>query len=86
MSDIQHGPLLARAPDRIPETISGNAYTPLAGWMRCGPPRRAIKANFAGRARFNREADLAATLFYTDNVGVHDRGEFAGQLWIPWTM
>jgi serine/threonine protein kinase len=34
------------------------------------------------RARFNREADLAATLFHPHIVGVHDRGEFDGQLWI----
>src|SRR5271156_206457 len=34
------------------------------------------------RARFNREADLAATLFHPHIVGVHDRGEFEGQLWI----
>ena len=34
------------------------------------------------RERFNREADLAATLFHPHIVGVHDRGEFDGQLWI----
>jgi serine/threonine protein kinase, bacterial len=34
------------------------------------------------RERFNREADLAATLFHPNIVGVHDRGEFDGQLWI----
>src|ERR1700758_2382286 len=34
------------------------------------------------RIRFNREADLAATLFHPNIVGVHDRGEFHGQLWI----
>jgi serine/threonine-protein kinase len=34
------------------------------------------------RARFNREADLAATLFHPHIVGVHDRGEFDSQLWI----
>jgi serine/threonine-protein kinase len=34
------------------------------------------------RARFHREADLAATLFHPHIVGVHDRGEFEGQLWI----
>ena len=32
--------------------------------------------------RFNREAELAATLFHPNIVGVHDRGEFDGQLWI----
>jgi hypothetical protein len=34
------------------------------------------------RARFIREADLAASLFHPHIVGVHDRGEFHGQLWI----
>ena len=34
------------------------------------------------RARFNREADLAAALYNPHIVGVHDRGEFQGQLWI----
>ena len=32
--------------------------------------------------RFHREADLAATLFHPHIVGVHDRGESEGQLWI----
>ena len=34
------------------------------------------------RERFNREAELAATLYNPHIVGVHDRGEFDGQLWI----
>src|SRR5271156_2961985 len=34
------------------------------------------------RGRFNREADLAATLYHPHIIGVHDRGEFDGQLWI----
>ena len=34
------------------------------------------------RARFNREAELAATLWHPHIVGVLDRGEFEGQLWI----
>lgn len=34
------------------------------------------------RARFNREAELAATLYNPHIVGIHDRGESAGQLWI----
>ena len=34
------------------------------------------------RARFNREADLASTLWHPHIVGVHDRGEHDGQLWI----
>ncbi len=34
------------------------------------------------RARFEREADIAATLWHPHIVGVHDRGEFDGQLWI----
>ena len=34
------------------------------------------------RHRFTREADIAATLWHPHIVGVHDRGEFEGQLWI----
>jgi serine/threonine-protein kinase len=34
------------------------------------------------RARFVREADLAAGLWHPHIVGVHDRGEFDDQLWI----
>ncbi|UCA22917.1 serine/threonine-protein kinase PknH/PknJ [Mycobacterium kansasii] len=34
------------------------------------------------RARLNREADLASTLWHPHIVGVHDRGEVDGQLWI----
>jgi serine/threonine protein kinase len=34
------------------------------------------------RARFNREADLASTLWHPHIVGVHDRGEEDDQLWI----
>jgi serine/threonine protein kinase, bacterial len=34
------------------------------------------------RERFNREADLASTLWHPHIVGVHDRGEADGQLWI----
>lgn len=34
------------------------------------------------RQRFNREADLAASLYNEHIVGIHDRGEYDGQLWI----
>ena len=34
------------------------------------------------RTRFIREADLASTLWHPHIVGVHDRGEANGQLWI----
>ncbi|ORW28677.1 serine/threonine-protein kinase [Mycobacterium palustre] len=42
----------------------------------------AVTADPEFRERFNREADLAATLWHPHIVGVHDRGEFNGQLWI----
>jgi serine/threonine protein kinase, bacterial len=42
----------------------------------------AITVDREFRERFNREADLAATLWHPHIVGVHDRGEFNGQLWI----
>ncbi len=34
------------------------------------------------RERSIREAELAGTLWHPNIVGVHDRGEFDGQLWI----
>lgn len=44
------------------------------------PARVSADPNF--RERFNREADLAASLWHPHIVGVHDRGEYDGQLWI----
>ena len=44
------------------------------------PP--ALTANAGYRYRFNREADLASSLVHPNIVGIHDRGEFNGQLWI----
>ncbi|WP_197382625.1 serine/threonine-protein kinase [Mycolicibacterium mengxianglii] len=41
-----------------------------------------MSADAAFRERFSREADLAAALFHPHIVGVHDRGEYNGQLWI----
>jgi serine/threonine-protein kinase len=34
------------------------------------------------RQRFNREADIAASLWHPHIVEVHDRGELDGRLWI----
>ena len=41
-----------------------------------------LTANDEFRQRFNREADLAASLYNEHTVGIHDRGEYEGQLWI----
>jgi serine/threonine-protein kinase len=53
------------------------------------PRQNALKVLPAGvsadddyRARFIREADLASKLWHPNIVGVHDRGEYNGQLWI----
>lgn len=43
---------------------------------------RHLTADDEFRQRFNREADLAASLYNEHIVGIHDRGEFDGQLWI----
>jgi hypothetical protein len=43
---------------------------------------RELTANDEFRQRFNREADLAANLYHEHIVGIHDRGEYQGQLWI----
>jgi hypothetical protein len=44
--------------------------------------RADLSADDEYRQRFHREADLAAALWHPHIVGVHDRGEFDGQLWI----
>jgi serine/threonine-protein kinase len=41
-----------------------------------------VSADSEYRARFNREADLASTLWHPHIVSVHDRGGYDGQLWI----
>jgi serine/threonine protein kinase len=41
-----------------------------------------VSADREFRARFDREADLASALYHQHIVGVHDRGECDGQLWI----
>src|SRR6516225_10775420 len=43
---------------------------------------RDLSADASFRERFHREADLASTLWHPHIVGVHDRGEYDGQLWI----
>lgn len=42
----------------------------------------AMSADPEFRARFNREAELVGSLYNPHIVGIHDRGEFNGQLWI----
>jgi serine/threonine-protein kinase len=42
----------------------------------------AITADSNFRERFQREADLAGSLWHPNIVAVHDRGEFDGHLWI----
>lgn len=44
--------------------------------------RSGVSADDEYRQRFEREADIAATLWHPHIVGVHDRGEHDGQLWI----
>jgi serine/threonine-protein kinase len=41
-----------------------------------------ISADPEYRERFNRESDLAAALWHPHIVGLHDRGEFDGRLWL----
>lgn len=41
-----------------------------------------VSADGEYRERFEREADIAATLWHPHIVGVHDRGDVEGQLWI----
>jgi len=41
-----------------------------------------LTADHEYRQRFSREADVAAELWHPHIVGIHDRGEFEGQLWL----
>ena len=41
-----------------------------------------VSADSEYRQRFNREADIAATLWHPHIVGVHDRGDVKGKIWI----
>src|SRR6201993_566527 len=41
-----------------------------------------LTADDDSRQRFGREADIAAELWHPHIVGIHDRGEFEGQLWL----
>jgi serine/threonine-protein kinase len=41
-----------------------------------------VAADPSFRERFLREADLASTLWHPHIVGVHDRGDYEGRLWI----
>src|ERR1700754_5045424 len=41
-----------------------------------------VSADPSYRERFNREAQNAATLSHPNIVGIYDRGEYEGQLWI----
>ena len=59
---------------------------PAATRSRCCP--RPCRADNEYRQRFNREADIAATLWHPHIVGVHDRGEStarSGSRWTTWT-
>src|SRR3954469_11490786 len=44
--------------------------------------RPEVSADAENRERFNREADMAASLWHPHIVGVHDRGDTGGRLWI----
>jgi serine/threonine-protein kinase len=46
----------------------------------------ALTVNDEYRQRFNREADIAATLWHPHIVEVHDRGELEGPTWIAMDM
>ncbi|MGV7852524.1 protein kinase, partial [Mycobacterium kansasii] len=41
-----------------------------------------VSADPEYRQRFAKEADIAASLWHSHVVAVHDRGEHKGQLWI----
>jgi serine/threonine-protein kinase len=44
--------------------------------------RKDVSADDEFRVRFNREADMVARLYHPNIVGIHDRGDVDGQLWI----
>lgn len=44
--------------------------------------RKDVSADEEFRVRFNREAEMVARLYHPNIVGIHDRGDADGQLWI----
>src|ERR1700720_1071000 len=64
----------------------GEVYLAEHPRLPCRDPLKVLPADVSAdpeyRARFNREADLASTLWHPHIVSVHDRGEHEGQLWI----
>jgi serine/threonine-protein kinase len=52
------------------------------GWeaLKVLPPEMSMDGEF--RRRFHQETAVLANLFHPHIVGVHDRGEFEGQLWV----
>lgn len=60
--------------------LAQHSRLPRRDALKLLPPEWSADAEY--RARFTREADLASTLWHPNIVGVHDRGEADGQLWI----
>ncbi|CAM3661109.1 protein kinase domain-containing protein [Tsukamurella ocularis] len=60
--------------------VARHPRLPRSDALKVLAPQFAADAHY--RARFEREADLAATLTHPAIVTVHDRGEFEGRLWI----
>ena len=60
--------------------LAAHPRLPREDALKVLPPQTSADEEY--RARFTREADLAASLWHPHIVGVHDRGEFEGRLWI----
>ncbi|WP_019200946.1 serine/threonine-protein kinase [Tsukamurella sp. 1534] len=60
--------------------VARHPRLPRSDALKVLAPQFAADAHY--RARFEREADLAAALAHPAIVMVHDRGEFEGRLWI----
>ena len=60
--------------------LASHPRLPRLDALKVLPPDLTADAEF--RARFEREAELAAGLSHPNIVGIHDRGEQDGQFWI----
>ncbi len=60
--------------------LAAHPRLPREDALKVLPPEATADPQY--RERFEREAELAAGLSHPHIVGIHDRGEFAGQFWI----
>src|ERR1700712_4787902 len=71
---------------QLGEGVNGTVYLTAHPRMLRQDALRVLPASVSAdprfKARFQRRADMAATLWHPHVVGVHDHGEYQGLLWL----